>query len=120
MKLIIATFLYFLFVSCTHKGPILLEDGIVTAKAYAPSTRHTETSYHMNYQGELERGTITVGDFEKYMVVFKCSHSVVFSINSKVLYAKLDVEDRVQIAYKEILTNKNKVVDYYFIDANQK
>jgi hypothetical protein len=51
------------------------------------------------------------------MLVFKCEHDVVFTIDNQQLYTDLNKGDSVSIRYFEILNNDNEVVDLDFVSA---
>lgn len=102
--------------ACTHKSETIShETGIVVEKQYTSEFNGTGSS--MTSKGDFH--TTSIHDDEKYIVVFKCDHGVVFSMNRNDLYAKLNKGDTVTIAYYEILDSDNKVVDFDFVDANK-
>jgi hypothetical protein len=105
--------------SCTHrKDTISNEKGIVVEKQYFPDTRQTVTGTGYSTSGNLVVTTHSVGEDEKYIVIFKCEHGVVFSINKSELYGKLNKGDSVIIDYYELVNNKGEVKDFDFVDAS--
>lgn len=102
--------------ACHHKAKTIShETGIVVEKQYTPE-------FNGRGSGITSKGdyhSTTIHDDEKYIVVFKCDHGVVFSMNRNDLYAKLNKGDTVSIAYYEILNSDNKIVDFDFVDANK-
>ena len=105
--------------SCTHrKEPMSHEKGFVVEKQYFPDTRQTVTGTGYSTSGNLVVTTHSVGEDEKYIVIFKCEHGVVFSINRSDLYGKLNKGDSVIIDYYELVNDKGEVKDLDFVDAN--
>lgn len=111
----------FLFVlislSCRHKSELKHERGFVVEKQFTPSGDGTTVGYAATQNG----GGVVVGSThfdEKYMIVFKCEHQVVFSINNQALYAKLNKGDTVRIDYYNIENRKGDIKDFEFVDAN--
>lgn len=103
----------------THKSKPLREKGIVVAKQFSPDTRQTVMGTGMSSSGELIITSHSVGDDQKFNIVFKCDHGVLFTINQPEVYAKLKEGDTVIIDYYELLNRKDAVRDYEFIDANK-
>lgn len=111
----------FIIISCgsPERGPNLKrERGLVVAMQYEAPMDGSGNTTTYNSKGGVGFGHTTIHTDEKYMVVFRCEHSVVFSINSMELYAKLDERDSVIIEYYELIEYK-KVVDFDFVDANK-
>lgn len=110
-----------LFISCNNlnRAPaISREKGIVVAMQYAAPIDGTGTTTTYNTDDKFGFGITSLHTDEKYMVVFRCAHKVVFSINNQSLYAKLNEGDSVVIDYYE-LTNKFGIVDdFEFVTAN--
>lgn len=94
------------------------EDGVVVEKQYFPDTKQTVTGTGFTSKGSMVITTHSIGENEKYIVIFKCSHGVVFSINKPELYGKLNKGDSVIIDYYEIVNKKGEVKDLDFVDAN--
>lgn len=104
---------------CRHKSDILkTESGIVVGKQFTPDTRQTVMGIGTSSNGNFIT-THYVGDKEKYTIVFKCSHGVIFPIDNINVYSKLKDGDTVNIKYYEILNSKDMVVDFDFVDANK-
>ena len=105
--------------SCTHrKEPMQKENGVVIEKQYFPDTQQTVTGTGFTSKGSAVFTTHNIGEKEKYIVIFKCSHGVVFSISNAELYGKLNKNDSVIIDYYEIVNKKGELKDLEFIDAN--
>jgi hypothetical protein len=105
--------------SCTHrKEPMQKESGVVVEKQYFPDTKQTVTGTGFTSKGSVVFTTHNIGEDEKYIVIFKCSHGVVFSINKPELYGKLNKGDSVIIDYYEIVNKKGEIKDLDFVDAN--
>lgn len=105
--------------SCNHrKEPMQKENGVVVEKQYFPDTRQTVTGTGFTSKGSVVFTTHNIGEDEKYIVIFKCSHGVVFSINKPELYGKLNKGDSVIIDYYEIVNKAGEIKDLDFVDAN--
>jgi len=107
-----------LIISCTHKSELKHEKGIVVEKQYFPDTQQTVSGTGISSKGSIVYTTHNIGEKEKYIVIFKCEHGVVFSINKSQLYGTLDKNDSVRIKYYEILDSDNKIVDFDFVSAS--
>lgn len=103
----------------TRSKSISHERGYVVAMQYAAPLDGSGSTTTVNSNGGIGIGSTGIHTDEKYMVVFRCEHGVVFSIDRKDLYAKLDEKDSVTIDYYEVLNGENKVVDFDFVDANR-
>lgn len=113
-------FFAIIFSACKHRSNVIShEKGYVVAMQYAAPLDGSGTTTTINTKGGIGFGSTSIHTDEKYMVVFRCEHGVVFSIDRKELYAKLDEKDSVQIDYYEVLNSKNKVIDLDFVDANK-
>ena len=99
---------------------MLRETGIVVAKQYAPEINASGAGIGMSSGGDMVLTHTSVHDDEKYMVVFKCQHGVVFSVNNKKVFAKLNDRDSVDINYYEIVNSEGRVKDFDFVDANKR
>jgi len=102
----------------TRKEPILKEKGEVVGKQFTPDTRETVMGTGISSNGGMVITSHSIGDKEKYTVVFKCEHGVIFNINKPDLYAKLKEGDSVIIDYYELVNKKGEVKDLDFVDAN--
>lgn len=112
-------FLCAALMSCTHrKEPMSHENGIVVEKQYFPDTRQTVIGTGYSTSGNFVVTTHSIGEDEKYIVIFKCEHGVVFSINKAELYGKLNKGDSVKIDYYELVNGNGEVKDLDFVDAN--
>jgi hypothetical protein len=110
-----------LFCSCgLERGKeVKQERGYVIAMQYAAPLDGSGSVTTINTNGGVGFGSTSIHTDEKYMVVFRCEHGVVFSVDSKELYAKLDESDSVIIHYYELLNSDNVVKDLDFVDANK-
>lgn len=107
-------------ISCTHRRePMLYEKGDVVAMQYAPPIDGSGTTTTINSNGGIGWGSTSFHGEEKYMVVFRCEHGIVFSIDKKELFYKLKQGDTVQIDYYEIIDGDGAVKSFDFIDANK-
>lgn len=111
-----------LIASCDEytRSSIKKEDGLVIEKQYFPNTEQTVTGTGFTSKGSLVITSHSIGENEKYIVIFKCHHGVVFSINNPNIYGKLSKGDSVTITYYEILNKSGKIQDLDFVDANIK
>lgn len=106
--------------ACTHRRePMLHEKGEVVAMQYAPPIDGSGTTTTFNSNGGIGMGHTSIHGEEKYMVVFRCEHAIVFSIDKKELFYKLKQGDTVQIDYYEIIDGDGAVKSFDFIDANK-
>jgi hypothetical protein len=104
--------------ACGHYGPTKHETGVVVEKQYFPDTRQTVTGTGFSTKGSLIMTSHVIGDHEKYMVIFKCDHGVVFSVNRADVYGRVEKGDKVNIAYQEYLNkSETEILDLRFIDA---
>lgn len=103
-----------------RKEPMKHETGYVVEKQYYPDTRQTVTGTGISTSGSIVFTSHDIGEDEKYIVIFKCEHGVVFSINRSELYGKLNKGDTVAIDYYEIINSDGEVKDLDFVDANIK
>jgi len=109
--------LFFLIVSCNHQGKLKHEKGIVVEKQYFPDTQETVTGTGFSTSGNMVITSHNIGGEEKYIVIFKCEHGVLFSVNKSELYGALNKNDSVRIEYYEILDSDNKLVGFDFVSA---
>lgn len=100
-----------------RKGPLKSEKGIIIEKQYSPDTQNTDPVVAVGSNGGLITGYHFSGQPEKYMVIFKCEHGVVFSINNSNVYGKVTVKDSVLITYFDMVDENDVVKDFDFIDA---
>lgn len=114
---IILVVVFFSILSCNHKGQLKYEKGIVVEKQYFPDTKNVVMGTGVSSNGGVIITTHCVGDDEKYIVIFKCEHGVIFSINRSELYGSLNKNDSVEIKYYEVLDSENKLVDLDFVSA---
>jgi hypothetical protein len=105
---------------CYHKSELKHEKGIVIEKQYFPDTNQTVTGTGFSSNGSLIITTHQIGEDEKYIVIFKCEHGVVFSVNKSMVYGKLEKGDNVEIDYYELLNDDDEIKDLYFVNANKK
>ena len=111
--------LMFVSASCVHRRePILHESGEVVAMQYAPPIDGSGTTTTFNSGGGIGIGSTSIHGEEKYMVVFRCEHRIVFSIDRKELFYKLKQGDKVLIDYYEMVDGDGVVKSFDFIDAN--
>lgn len=101
-----------------RREPMKQEQGYVVEKQYFPDTRQTVTGTGFSSKGSVVFTTHQIGENEKYIVIFKCEHGVVFSINRTDLYGKLNKGDTVTIDYYEMVNGDGEVKDLDFVDAN--
>ena len=100
------------------REPMKHEKGFVIEKQYFPDTRQTVTGTGFSTSGNMVITTHSIGEDEKYIVIFKCEHGVVFSINKTELYGKLNKGDTVTIDYYEMVNGDGEVKNLDFVDAN--
>jgi hypothetical protein len=118
--LAIATAILLMMTSCIErKEPLLQELGVVIEKQYTPNTEDVVMGTGISTSGNIVMTTHYVGSKEKYIVIFKCQHGIVFSVNKSDVYAKLNKGDKVYIDYYEMIDANGIVKDYDFVDANK-
>lgn len=101
-----------------RREPMKHENGFVIEKQYFPDARQTVTGAGFSTSGNMVITTHSIGEDEKYIVIFKCEHGVVFSINKTELYGKLNKGDTVTIDFYEMVNGDGEVKDLDFVDAN--
>lgn len=109
-----------LLLSCSLKRGerLLTENGKVVAKQYSPDTRQTVIGTGFSSNGSMVITSHSIGENQRFNIVFQCDHNVIFTINDPMVYAKLKEGDKVKIQYYELLNKKGTVKDYEFVDAN--
>lgn len=115
--------LIYVLTSCLHRADkISSEQGIVVAKQFVPDQSHYYTTMHPQWDGKNNYYTPETHYEhipEKFLIVFKCAHGIVFTIDRQDLFLKLNQSDTVQIDYYEMLNKKGEVKDFDFVDANK-
>lgn len=107
----------FIIASCTHKSELKKEKGYIVEKQFSPEFNSSSTDFGMSTNGGAMITTNTVHKPEQFLLVFKCEHNVIFTIDNKQLYTTLNKNDSVFISYQEILNKDNEVVDLDFVSA---
>lgn len=107
------------FTACTHRSEPKSEMGVIVEKQYFPDTNQIVSGTGFTSNGKMVFTSHHIGDDEKYIVIFKCDHGVVFSINRPDLYGNLNKGDKVRIEYYEILNRDNELKDLEFINAEK-
>lgn len=116
----ICLLVYLAYLNRIVRGDQLLsENGFIVEKQYYPDTRQTVTGTGISTNGDLVLTTHHVGQDEQYILIFRCEHKVVFSINNKKLYSDLEKGDSVKIFFYELLNRKGQVIDYEFINSEK-
>lgn len=121
MKKLIQLFIIVLFTSCVHRSGLKQESGVIVDKQFSPEFNARGDGIGFSTGGDI---VFTSNDYhkaEEFLLVIKCQHNTVFTVNKKELYAVLEKGDSVYIQYKEILTdNNNSLVGFDFINASKK
>lgn len=117
-KLIIAASLF--LASCYHNSELKSEKGVVVEKSYSPEFNGEGSSVGLSTSGHMIVSDNSIHKQEQFVVVFKCEHGVVFSINRNALYANLEKGDTVNITYYERLNMDNEVKSLDFVNAFKK
>lgn len=106
--------------SCVHISELKHETGYVVEKQYVPDTRQTVTGTGISSNGSVVFTSHAIGEQEKYVVIFKCDHGVLFAKNDMDLYGNLNKGDTVIIDYYEVLSDgSNEIVDLDFVSAHK-
>lgn len=108
------------FSSCTHNSELKHENGIVVEKQFSPSFDGSGTGVGFSTGGNMVVTSNDVHKAEQFMLVFKCQHNTVFTIDRKDLYTILEKGDTVDIQYYEMLNSDNVVKDFDFVTAVKK
>lgn len=119
MKQLIGLLLLVLFVSCYHKSELKTEKGFVVEKAYSPEFDGNGSGFGMTTGGHGVITSQNVHKGEQFILVFKCEHNTVFSIEQKQLYTNLNKGDSVDIKFYEILNKSGEIKDYEFVTATK-
>jgi len=119
-ELFAAAVITLLFACCgtIHKSELKQETGIVIAKQFRGEVNETGTGMGITTGGDMTMTTISIHESEKFDVVFKCEHGVVFIIDNVNIYTKMNEGDTVLIDYYELLDEDNILKDLDFVDAN--
>lgn len=99
-------------------GELKQEKGVVVAKQYKPSIDASGSGLGITTNGNLTITSVSIHEAQKFDVVFKCEHGIIFTINRAEVYAKVEENDNVIINFKEITNGYGELVDFDFIDAN--
>lgn len=113
-------FILVLLAACgyVHRSGLKQERGIVVEKQYAAGIDAHGSGVGLSGSGDMVVTSSHIHEDEKYMLVFKCDHGVVFSVNNQELYARLDKGDTVTINFYELLEDgTNQVLSYQFESA---
>lgn len=108
------------FSSCHHNSELKHENGVVVEKQFSPEFNGSGTGVGFSTGGNMVVTSNDVHKCEQFMLVFKCQHNTVFTIDRKDLYTNLDKGDTVDIQYYEILNSDNEVKDFDFVTATKK
>ena len=106
-----------LFSSCYHKSKLKHENGIVVEKQFSAEFHGAGTGLGMSSSGNIVVTSNDIHKAEQFMIVLKCEHNTVFTIDRKDLYANLEKGDTVDIQYYELLNDDNVVKDFDFVNA---
>lgn len=104
----------------THNGPAKHEKGIVIEKQFSPEFNASGTGVGLSGSGHMVVTTNNMHKEEEFLVVFRCEHKTVFSINRKDLFTNLEKNDSVDIEYCDVFNCRNELVDLEFITATKK
>jgi hypothetical protein len=126
MKKLLIVLSIFIIASCNDESASWSktrkqEKGFIVAMQYAApidGSGSTVTYTPSSNGGGVGFGSTSIHTDEKYMVVFRCEHGVVFSIDRQALYAKLSEKDSVVIDYWEFSDAAGVTKELDFIDAN--
>lgn len=109
-----------LIAGCEYRDKeISFEKGKVIKTEYMPDTRKTTVGYGMSSSGHLVTTFTPTGEDEKYLILFKCEHQVVFPVERKDLFFKLAEGDSVNISFYNIRKKDGRVVGFKFINAEK-
>jgi hypothetical protein len=120
-KFLFAVLLLFTLSSCANReGAMKSEKGVVIEKQFYPATSAVASGTGFNSSGDVTFSTHTISSEERFCIVFKCQHGVVFSINRDTLYSELEKGDSVTIFYYNLayFFSKNPA-GYDFVSAKK-
>lgn len=111
----------------TKHSPVRIEQGVVVAKGYQPETTTSGGGMGMSLDGDISFVGTSHTSKEKWAVVFRCQHNVLFTVDNSTIYERLSEGDSVYIKYKEIwrvnnvdtVKYKSRFVDFEFVDAHK-
>lgn len=104
--------------ACHHKSSLKQEGGVVIEKQWTPEFDASGTGTGMSSRGSLVVTSTHLHEDAKFLLVFKCDHRRVFTVNNRQLYAELEKGDSVNIMYQEWINDRDSSVDdFIFIDA---
>jgi hypothetical protein len=106
-----------LFCSCYHKSELKHEKGVVVEKQFSAEFNGHGTALGMSSNGNVLVTSNAIHKAEQFMIVLKCEHNTIFTIDRKNLYANLEKGDTVDIQYYELLNDDNIVKDFDFVNA---
>ena len=95
------------------------EKGKVIKTEYMPDTRKTTVGYGVSSSGRMVTTFTPSGEDEKYLVLFRCEHGVVFPVENKDLFTRLSEGDSVNISFYNIRKKDGSIVDFQFVDADK-
>lgn len=105
--------------ACTHKSEIKTETGVVVEKQFSPSFDGKGSGMGYSTSGDLVVTNNNVHKAEQFVLVFKCEHNTLFTVDRKELYLTLEKGDTVTIQYREVLNSDNEVKDLDFVTATK-
>ncbi len=106
--------------SCLERGKDLKhEKAIIVAKQYQSEVNAIATGVGYSTSGNVVITTHSIHEDQKFNVVFKCDHGVIFTINRDNIYCKVKEGDTVLVNYYELVNSKGEVRGFDFIDCNK-
>lgn len=120
-RFLVAIVMAFWAMSCLDytETPQMSESGVVVAKAYKGQINGDVTTVNMDMNGDLGIGIGSVHVNERFDIVFKCDHGLIFTVNNADVFVKLEEGDEVTIDYTETHNGEGKTVRINFVDANK-
>lgn len=112
--LLLSFLLPFTLLSCLKTSAVKEEYGKVIEKQYSPA----KSSDGGGFTSSGKAVFVHESEEQKFILLFKCQHGVLFPINRMELYGRLEKGDSVKIKFKEIYAGE-RLYDFDFIDAQK-
>lgn len=105
--------------SCAKKSELKHESGTVIEKQFSPELNGSGTGLGISPNGPTIISE-SIHKPEQYLLIIKCEHNTLFSIDRKNLYMTLEKGDTIDIQYYEYVNGDGEVVDFDFVGATKK
>jgi hypothetical protein len=120
MKQVIFLLSIIFILGCNKRSELKHETGYIIEKQFSPEFNGSGSGLGITTGGDLVISESAIHEKEHFMLVVKCEHNTIFTIDRKDLYAKLDKGDTIDIKYYEYTNSEGKVVRFDFVNATKK